>query len=78
MQDHKNKIEAILFTTGKFLTLAEISSLSEIGSLGHIKQMLSELKEDYSNRETALEIINDEKNRMDFNDHFRQKKIDGN
>ncbi len=67
MQDNKNKIEAILFTTGRFLTIDEISRLSSIGSIGFIKQVLEELKEEYSKRETALEIINDEKSRWKLN-----------
>ena len=67
MQDNKNKIEAILFTTGRFLTIDEISRLVGIGSIGFIKQILDELKEDYSKRETALELINDEKSRWKLN-----------
>ncbi len=67
MQDNKNKIEAILFTTGRFLTIDEISRLSSIGSIGFIKQVLEKLREDYSKRETALEIIKDEKNRWKLN-----------
>jgi len=67
MQDNKNKIEAILFTTGRFLTIDEISRLAGIGSIGFIKQILAELKEDYSKRKTALEIINDEKSRWKLN-----------
>ena len=67
MQDHKNKIEAILFTTGRFLTIDEVGRLAGIGSVGFIKQVLDELKESYSKRETALEIINDEKSRWKLN-----------
>jgi segregation and condensation protein B len=67
MQDHKNKIEAILFTTGRFLTLDEIGRFAGIGSIGFIKQVLGELSDSYSKRETALEIINDEKSRWKLN-----------
>ena len=67
MQNYKNKVEAILFTTGRFLTLDEISRLCEIGSVGHIKQLLEELEEDYSKRASALEIVKDEKNRWKLN-----------
>ncbi len=59
MQEEKNKIEAVLFTTGKFLTVEEISKLCGIGSVGYIKTILEELKEEYSKRGSALEILND-------------------
>jgi len=67
MQEHKNKIEAILFTTGKFLSLDEISKLCSIGSVGFIKQALEELKKDYEEKKNSLEIIKDEKNRWKLN-----------
>jgi len=67
MRDNKNKIEAILFTTGRFLSIDEIGRFVGIGSAGFIKQVLGKLKEDYSKRETALEIIKDEKNRWKLN-----------
>ena len=63
MEENKKKVEAILFTTGKFLTIEEISRLCEIGSVGYIKQVLHNLSEDYSTRDTSLEVIKDEKNR---------------
>ncbi len=59
MQEEKNRVEAILFTTGRFLNLEEISKLSGIGSVGYIKQLLHDLKEEYDSRESALEILND-------------------
>ena len=49
----KNKIEAVLFTTGRFLGIEEIAKLSSIGSIGYLKTLLSELKEDYSDRKSA-------------------------
>ena len=59
MQEYKNKVEAILFTTGRFLTLEEISSFSGVASLGYLKQILDEIKEDYKKRDGALEIVNE-------------------
>jgi segregation and condensation protein B len=59
MQEEKNKVEAVLFTTGKFLTLDEVSKMSGIGSIGFVKGVLSELQEEYSKRSAALEILND-------------------
>ncbi len=67
MEENKNKIEAVLFTTGRFLTVDDISRLVGIGSVGYIKKALLDLEEDYSNRKTALEIIKDEKNRWKLN-----------
>jgi len=59
MEEYKNKVEAILFTTGRFLTLEEISSFSGVASLGYLKQILDEIKEDYKKRDGALEIVNE-------------------
>jgi len=57
MEDIKKKIEAVLFTTGRFLTADEIASLCSIGSPGMIKDAIKELIEDYNKRDSALEII---------------------
>nr|MBA4404731.1 SMC-Scp complex subunit ScpB [Nanoarchaeum sp.] len=59
MEQDRNKIEAILFTTGTFLTVEEISKLCGIGSIGYIKGILNELKDEYNKKESALEIVND-------------------
>ncbi|MEK6835437.1 MAG: SMC-Scp complex subunit ScpB, partial [Nanoarchaeota archaeon] len=57
MQDIKNKVEAVLFTTGKFLTIEEISELTGISQLDLIKESIENLINDYNNKETSLEII---------------------
>jgi len=57
MQDLKNRVEAVLFTTGRFLGLDEISRLCGIGSVGSIKEALEALQKDYENRGCALEVI---------------------
>src|SRR3989344_5345120 len=58
MQDDKKKVETILFTTGKFIGLDELSKMCGIGSVGYLKEVLGSLKADYSNKhESALEII---------------------
>ena len=59
MEDAKNKIEAVLFTTGKLLKLQDISNLAGIGSLGFLKSILEELKLDYEKRNSSLELINE-------------------
>lgn len=57
MQDAKNKIEAVLFTLGKFVGLEELSRLTGIASLGYLKEALDKLKEDYKNRDSGIEIF---------------------
>ncbi len=66
MQEYKNKVEAILFITGKFLSLDEIANFCGIASLGYLKQILDELRKDYNKRNGALELIN-ENNRWKLN-----------
>ncbi len=56
-QETKNKAEAILFTTGRFLETEEIARLCEIGSVGLVKEALEELKDDYQKRNSSLEIL---------------------
>lgn len=56
-QDHKNKIEAILFTTGRFMGIEEISKLCGIGSIGFVREALQELKNEYQNKGSSLEIL---------------------
>ncbi|MFH0936640.1 MAG: SMC-Scp complex subunit ScpB [Candidatus Woesearchaeota archaeon] len=55
MED-KKKVEAVLFTTGKFMDLEEISKACGIGSIGYIKELIEQLKKDYSEKDSALTI----------------------
>jgi len=57
MEDTHKKIEAVLFTTGKFLTIDEISQISGIVSSGLIKDAIKELMDAYAIRDSALEIV---------------------
>lgn len=57
MQDDKNKIETILFTTGRFVGIDELSRMVGMGSIGHVKELLLELKGDYEKRGCALELV---------------------
>lgn len=57
MQDDKNKVEAVLFTTGRFIDLDELGRLCGIGSIGYLKDVLQELINDYKNKNSALEVI---------------------
>ena|SRR3989344_6753651 len=52
----KHKIEAILFTLGKFVSLEDLAKYCEIGSAGLVKEALEELKKDYQNKTCSLEI----------------------
>ncbi len=56
MQDIKHQVEAVLFTTGKFLTIEEIGNLANLSN-EIVLQGINELIEDYKNRDTSLEII---------------------
>lgn len=66
MQDIKNRIEAILFTTGRFMDIEEIAQLCNIGSVGAVKEALAGLVEDYNARGGALEIF-EEKGKYKLN-----------
>ena len=50
------KVEAILFVSGRFLSVQEIMSLSDLGSL-LVSDSLQKLKEKYSSEDTSLEIV---------------------
>ncbi len=56
MQDIKHGVEAVLFTTGKFLTVDEIANLASLTN-EQVMQAIQLLIEDYSKRDTSLEII---------------------
>ena len=56
----KHKVEAILFTTGRFMSLDDIAKVCEIGSVGYVKELLEELKKDYEQRDSALTIVQQE------------------
>jgi len=57
MQEDKNKVETVLFTTGRFINLEELGRLSGIGSIGYLKNVIEELKKDYQNKTGSLQII---------------------
>ena len=56
----KHKVEAILFTTGRFMSLDDIAKFCEIGSVGYVKELLEELKKDYEQRDSALTVVQQE------------------
>ena len=56
MQEDKNKVETILFTTGRFIGLEELGRLAGIGSLGYLKEVIDELKKGYETKNGSLQI----------------------
>jgi len=56
MQDIKNKIEAVLFISGKFMNVEEIANFCNIGSIGIVKDAINALKGDYDKRDSGLAI----------------------
>jgi segregation and condensation protein B len=57
MDDYKKRIEAILFTTGRFMDVNEIAAFCGIASAGIVKQALEGLKHDYENKDSSLSIL---------------------
>lgn len=59
MQDreYKNRVEAILFTTGRFMDLEEISRLCGIASMGLLKDIVQEIKQEYEGGQGSLTIL---------------------
>lgn len=63
MKEEKKLIEAALFISSRPMSLEEIRTLTGIGALGYLQNVLTELKKDYEER--AIEIIeNDGKYEM--------------
>lgn len=60
MKEEKRLIEAALFISGRSMTLEELRTLTGVGALGYLKNTLEELKTDYEERGSAIEIMEDE------------------
>jgi segregation and condensation protein B len=60
MDDMQNRVEAVLFITGSFMTLEDIGKSAGIGSEGIVKEAVQKLKESYEQRQGSLEIIENE------------------
>jgi len=58
--EEKRKIEAVLFTTGRFMDMEEIAKACEIDSVGYVKEQLMELIKEYQQRQGALHVIEQE------------------
>lgn len=59
MEDYKNRVEAVLFTTGRFMELQEIAVLCNISSAEIVKDVLDSLKKEYDSRAGALSLVED-------------------
>ncbi|MBS3146322.1 SMC-Scp complex subunit ScpB [Candidatus Woesearchaeota archaeon] len=71
MEDLKNKIEAVLFTVARALTIEEIGRFTGVGSLGLIKDSLQQLKKEYDDKNSSLQItIDQEKWRLNIKKEY--------
>ena len=60
-RENLKKLEAIFFVSGKFLTIPELISLTDLNPI-ILRDLIERLKEKYSKEDSAIEII--EKNSM--------------
>ena len=68
----KNKIEALLFSSAKIMSVEEISEFTGLSDLDLIRKSLNELKTDYDTRGTSM-VLRDEGNdrwKMTLKDHY--------
>ncbi len=69
--EDKKKVESVLFTTGKLMTLDEIGQPLEITDHEYLKELLDSLKIDYSSRDSALHIQQvDDKYRLNIRKEY--------
>src|SRR3989338_9095541 len=59
MEDNLNKVEAVLFTTGRFMEEEELSNITGIASIGILKESLKKLQKKYDKNESSLQLIED-------------------
>ena len=60
MDDVACRVEAILFTTGRFISVEELAALCEIGSVGLVVDALLFLEQTYAQRQGALCLVHEE------------------
>ncbi len=74
MADEKRLIEAALFISGKELSLNDFCKLTGIAAPGHVKTLVEELKTDYDNAGSSLEVFQiGEKYVMRVRDSYLEK-----
>jgi segregation and condensation protein B len=57
MKEEKKLIEAALFISSRSMSLEELRTLTGIGALGYLQGVVEELKKEYEDRGSAIEII---------------------
>ncbi len=57
MKEEKKLIEAALFISSRAMSLEEFRTLTGIGALGYLQGVLEELKREYDERGSAVEIV---------------------
>ena len=62
--DYKRLIEAALFMSPKALSVAELSGITGVASMGHVEEMIKQLVAEYSASGTALQIFEIDKKFM--------------
>ncbi|MEM2875330.1 MAG: SMC-Scp complex subunit ScpB, partial [Candidatus Bathyarchaeia archaeon] len=55
--EYRNLIEAALYVSGRPLDLKKLSSISGLRSRRILMRLLRQLKEDYAQRQTSIEIV---------------------
>jgi segregation and condensation protein B len=58
-KDYKKKIEAILFSSGRFMSSETLMSLIDASSIQVIKNNIEKLKQEYQERDSPLIIVED-------------------
>ena len=81
MQDIKNKIEAVLFMTGRLMKVDEIAEYCGIKSVGVVKEAMKALHLDYKNKEGGLEVYEEDNSyklniKKEYN-HLSTKLVSG-
>jgi len=56
MKEEKKIIEAALFMSSRAMALEEFRTLTGIGALGYLQKVVAELKKDYDDRRSSVEI----------------------
>ncbi len=70
--NEKNKIEAVLFSTGRRTSIEEISRMSGISDIELIKNALNELKAEYELRGSSLSLFEDAgKWKLNVKEHYQ-------
>ena len=56
-ENHKKKIEAVLFASGKYIEMDRIAEMLNLDSKGGVKKAIEYLQQEYEEKDSALEIL---------------------